>query len=413
MSSKYSKVLAKITPTQEEQKILSEATQYLIEISSNSSFGFPLQSIMPCGSIAKGTNLGNIADIDLFAILNTTDKRLLDQYARVVGARVTKHLHTKLEIAFADNPYALFSFQYKNNRIPVNLVPTIHVSEKIPLKRALSLSGMARTPLHTEYAKTKLQGFQGDIRLLKYFSQQKRIYGIFGLTGWLCELLVLHYGSFEKTLEAISQWSSPIIDLTQTNSVNELKRKFSSSLVIILDPIDPDRNAAAGIQGFMGQLMYQRLKRVASHALNNSSSTFVQLQPCGNVIIKLQKTPKYMIETTAASLVGGFVNKLAHSLLQYNYKVEDAWLDLNSDHPQVIIQFNTTSNPTVKIQGPPISMKEPSQTFLKRHKDTTPFKEDNRWWVIVESKYPQIKDAIKAFKPSLKGFYTVKAIDVK
>jgi tRNA nucleotidyltransferase (CCA-adding enzyme) len=413
MSSKYSELLVKITPTQEEQKILSKATKLLIEISTKSSFDFPLHSIMPCGSIAKGTNLGNTADIDLFAILHTTDKRLLDQYARVVGERVTKHLHTKLEIAFADNPYALFFFKYKKKKIPVNLVPTIHVSDEVPLARALSISGMARTPLHTEYAKTKLQGFEGDIRLLKYFSQQKRIYGIFGLTGWLCELLVLHYGSFEKTLEAISQWVSPVIDLTHTHAANELKRKFSSSLVIILDPIDPDRNAAAGIQGFMGQLMFQRLKRVAAQALSNPSSTFVKLQPNGNVIIQLQRTQKYMIETTAVSLVGGFVNKLAHSLQQYDYKVEDAWVNLNSYQPQVIMEFNTTSNPTIKIQGPPTSMKDASQTFFKKHENTIPFKEENRWWVIVNSKYPQIKDAIQAFKPGLKGFYTVKAINVK
>ncbi|MHA2407461.1 MAG: hypothetical protein ACXACA_03745, partial [Candidatus Ranarchaeia archaeon] len=298
MSSNYSEILESITPTKEEKQILLEATQNLIEISTNSSSDFPLHSIMPCGSIAKGTNLGMAADIDLFAILKTTDRRVLDQYARVVGKRVAAYLKTKLEIAYADNPYAIFLFQYKNKKIPVNLVPTIHVSEEVPLKKALRISGMARTPLHTIYAKRKLKGFEGDIRLLKYFSKQKRIYGIFGLTGWLCELLVLHYGSFKKTIEAISHWISPVIDLNKTRSTTTLKKKFSSSPVILLDPVDPNRNAAAGIQGFMGQLMYQRLRRVTTDALKFPATTFEILKPKGNVILKFQKTQKEMIETT-------------------------------------------------------------------------------------------------------------------
>ncbi len=412
MVHEYSKVLQEITPPQQEQQSLTEATEFLIDLVTRSSSGFPLHAVVPCGSVAKGTNLKSLADIDLFVVLNTTEKRVLTQFTRQVGKRVAQQLHTKLTIAYADNPYGVFSLQHKQKATLVNLVPTVHVSRSLPLKKALQISGMARTPLHTVYAKRNFLGLEDHIRLLKYFARQKGVYGIFGLTGWLCELLIFEYKTFPETLRKISNWNQPIIDIRRTRSLKFLRKKFPTDLVILTDPIDSNRNAAAGIQGFMGKLVFDRLKRAAQVACETPASTFEKLVPMGNVSIELERGEKPLLETTAVSLVGGFVNKLAHTLQRYNYLVEDTWIFVTTDPARVLLLFNQTHRPIEEIQGPPTSMRKATELFLEKHKNDVLYKKERRWWARKSAKYPNLKDAIEKFMPSLKGFYTVKAVEI-
>jgi tRNA nucleotidyltransferase (CCA-adding enzyme) len=62
------------------------------------------------------------------------------------------------------------------------------------------LSATDRTPF-IHYVKKRLgKTLQDDVRLLKKFMQGIKVYGAEiktgGFSGYLCELLILHYGSF-------------------------------------------------------------------------------------------------------------------------------------------------------------------------------------------------------------------------
>ena len=63
-----------------------------------------------------------------------------------------------------------------------------------------------------------------------------------GFSGYLTELLIIHYGSFENTVRAASSWKpGQEIDIMQHSEI-EQRDSF-----VIVDPTDPKRNVAAAL----------------------------------------------------------------------------------------------------------------------------------------------------------------------
>jgi tRNA nucleotidyltransferase (CCA-adding enzyme) len=92
--------------------------------------------------------------------------------------------------------------------LEADIVPSTEVGD--PSKSGEKLS-VERTPLHTRYVKSRLsECMKDDVRLLKSFFKSIGVYGaeshVGGFSGYVCELLVIRYGSFRKVLEAISRW---------------------------------------------------------------------------------------------------------------------------------------------------------------------------------------------------------------
>jgi tRNA nucleotidyltransferase (CCA-adding enzyme) len=63
-----------------------------------------------------------------------------------------------------------------------------------------------------------------------------------GFSGYLCELLVLHYGGFAPLLEAAASWRPALVIDIEHHAV----KTFDEPLVVI-DPVDPKRNVAAAV----------------------------------------------------------------------------------------------------------------------------------------------------------------------
>ena len=94
----------------------------------------------------------------------------------------------------------------------------------------------------------------GEVRLLKKFMQGIGVYGaeikVGGFSGYLCELLIMKYGSFAETVEAFANYNKRvIIDIENyyADRQNELSLLFPEPLVIV-DPVDKGRNVASAVQ---------------------------------------------------------------------------------------------------------------------------------------------------------------------
>jgi len=77
-------------------------------------------------------------------------------------------------------------------------------------------SATDRTPYHTNYIRARLdKQLRGDVRLLKKFMQGIGVYGaeikVGGFSGYLCELLIMKYGSFEATLHAFAKYNKRVV----------------------------------------------------------------------------------------------------------------------------------------------------------------------------------------------------------
>ena len=84
---------------------------------------------------------------------------------------------------------------------------------------------------------------KGDVRILKKFWQHIEVYGAEiakeGFSGYVTEVLIFYFGSFEKTIKKISE-------LKKGQVIGKSTKKFDSPIVII-DPVDNNRNLGTAI----------------------------------------------------------------------------------------------------------------------------------------------------------------------
>lgn len=239
------RILEKITPKKEEYAkvdALSRELEQKITLACQQE-GIKA-NVRVEGSIAKDTWLSENPDIDIFMRLPTSipRKNLGD-----IGLKIAKKAAGGAEQIerFAEHPYLeIFLGGYR-----VDIVPCYDA------KPGEWQSATDRTPYHTDYIKTRLgKESRGEVRLLKKFMQGIDVYGaeikVGGFSGYLCELLIMKYGSFAETIGAFAQYNRRVaIDIEgfYAGRENELSLLFPESLVIV-DPVDKGRNVASAVQ---------------------------------------------------------------------------------------------------------------------------------------------------------------------
>lgn len=239
------RILEKITPKKEEYAKIDALSRELEQKITGACKQEGIAAIVRVeGSIAKDTWLSENPDIDIFMRLPTSipRKNLGD-----IGLKIAKKAAGNAEQLerFAEHPYLeIFLDGYR-----VDIVPCYDA------KPGEWQSATDRTPYHTDYINNHLsKEAHSEVRLLKRFMQGIGVYGaeikIGGFSGYLCELLILKYGSFAQTTRAFAEYNQRvIIDIESFYSErkNELTLLFPEPLVII-DPVDKGRNVASAVQ---------------------------------------------------------------------------------------------------------------------------------------------------------------------
>jgi tRNA nucleotidyltransferase (CCA-adding enzyme) len=185
------------------------------------------------GSYVKGTWLPKKADVDIFIKFkqSTSDKKFVE-ISKKIGFDSMKKF--KPYVRYSEHPYVEATI--KDTK--VNVVPCYDV------KKGQWQSAADRSPFHTKFMLESLTGvMKNEVRLLKNFLSCNKIYGSEiakqGISGYVTEVLVLHYGSFQDVIKAIAK-------LKKNHVIGKPSKKFDTSIIII-DPIDSNRNLGAAI----------------------------------------------------------------------------------------------------------------------------------------------------------------------
>jgi tRNA nucleotidyltransferase (CCA-adding enzyme) len=185
------------------------------------------------GSYVKGTWLPKKADVDIFIKFEKSipEKKFVE-ISKKIGFNSMKKF--KPYVRYSEHPYVEATI----NGTKVNVVPCYDV------KRGQWQSAADRSPFHTKFMLESLTGAMKDeVRLLKNFLSCNKIYGSEiarqGFSGYLAEVLILNFGSFKDVIDAISK-------LKNYQIIGKPTKKFDTSIIII-DPIDSNRNLAAAI----------------------------------------------------------------------------------------------------------------------------------------------------------------------
>ena len=130
------------------------------------------------------------------------------------------------------------------------VVPVLDVK-----KASSAVNVMDVSPLHVSYIKKHLKR-KDDVRKLKFLLKANHLYGaesyLQGFSGYVLEILVSYYGSFDKVLKAFSSVKDYLVlDPAKHYSSKgiALKSLNQSKLgaFVLIDPVQVDRNAAAAV----------------------------------------------------------------------------------------------------------------------------------------------------------------------
>ena len=229
-------VREQVVPTPSERKKLDDTVKELQLLSQQVTSDLHFKThILHLGSTSRDTWLRGDIDIDIFIQFpQSTSKQDLENYGLELGHKILPDGHEE----YADHPYVKGTF----NGFKIDIVPCYAITSATDL-----ISAVDRTPLHGAYLSNQLsEELSTEIRILKQFFKGCGVYGsdlkTQGVSGYLSELIVILFGSFENTIEEMSKWVVPVrLDL------NGLSKHFFESPLTFIDPVDPSRNVAAAL----------------------------------------------------------------------------------------------------------------------------------------------------------------------
>lgn len=230
----FEDVMKSVLPSQSEESNMKKIMEVVLQdVESVCERYQEVMGVELGGSVAKDTWLVDKSDIDIFVKFdkNTTAKDF-----------VRKSLDIGFESLKEYNPYTKYSqhpyVAATTQGVVLNVVPCYDVD------LGKWQSAADRSPYHTAHIKSVLsQDMKNDVRLLKKFLMLRNLYGsqieIQGFSGYVTEVLVSYFDSFEKVLEKMSNVNKYEI-LGQGDG-------YQHTVVSIIDPIDSERDLAAAI----------------------------------------------------------------------------------------------------------------------------------------------------------------------
>jgi tRNA nucleotidyltransferase (CCA-adding enzyme) len=258
--------------------------------------------------------------------------------------------------------------------------------------------------------------------LLKKFLKGINAYGAEiktgGFSGYLCELLVLHYKSLVETLRAFAMYTQRIVIDVEgyyAGRERELRLLFPEPLVIV-DPVDKGRNVSSAVQP---QKLYT-LVGAARAFLKKPNTKFFYPPKITALNAEALKTK---LETRGVSLlflILGSIEAVPDVLWGQLYKTQRALrklAELNdfkvlrdavwSDEKTLsVIVFELEQHvlPSVKKHlGPPLKREKESENFLSKYASNDavvsgPYIQDGMWVVELQRSF---KDYVELLKEKL------------
>lgn len=397
----YDEILKKIKSSEDKRNQILEFSNGLMDIIKD--YAKKKDIDVECrlvGSVAKKTSLIGKADIDIFMSfpLEYPEEDLKD-YGLMLGEYCIDKVGGRKEKRYASHPYMTGLF----DEYEVDFVPCYRIRDASQLKSAVD-----RTILHTDYILSHMTDRQADeVLLLKKFMGCVNTYGanykVSGFSGYLCELLILEYDSFENLIENACNWKyRETIDLEDYKTAN----KFNHPLIAI-DPTDANRNVSAALT----RQKYSEFIIAARNFKENPSEEYFENRKINTTEEELRnlfdkRSTKTLILSfnvpqLPTDVIYPQINKTRESLVklsnQNDFKVlEDKYYineDKNTAH--IIIEYEIDSINDSKIHyGPQVHDIENSISFNRKYPDA--YVKEDKWISLTKREFTNIEDLINS-----------------
>jgi tRNA nucleotidyltransferase (CCA-adding enzyme) len=377
-------VLADITPDRQERaSTLKIVNTFLNELNASLKKNkFSAKAVLG-GSYAKDTWLKGDYDVDVFVRFSLKHK------SKDLSAMLEKALKPwKHERVHGSRDY----FWVHEKKFRFEIIPVLEVKKQSDAENVTDFS-----PLHVSWVNRAGKKYKGEIRLFKKFCKAQGVYGaesyIRGFSGHVVDILVIYYKGFLPLLKAASQWKpKTIVDYYHHYDKKALFVLNSSKIqgpLIIIDPVQKDRNAAAALS----QDKYDGLVKAANKFLKKpTKEAFVEtevdlgkLAKLGHLIHVCAKVPKGKEDIIGTRLLHVF-EYIKRYIADFEIKIA-GWRWNKGPEAEFWYVVKQKKLPGTMIHpGPPVEMKAAVAAFKKTHKKT--FLSNHR--VMAEIKRPYL-----------------------
>jgi len=381
-------VLAKIRPSPAERTRIDRAAADLkAAVQKYIDMEHIDAEIRFVGSYSKDTFLSD-PDLDLFVLFPpAVSREELERIGLQIGDDILHGVRM-----FSEHPYTRGVYE----GVDVDLVPSYRLENTEHLQTAVD-----RTPFHTCYVLRQMKPEQRDqVRLLKKFMKGIGTYGAEpntrGFSGYLCELLILRFGTFDAVLQAAAtDWKEGT-----TIEVAERGPPMIGPLVVY-DPVDRKRNVASAVHldtlalfivAAKAYLVHPTDRFFFPHPRTPLSAAEIEEKASlhGSRILTVTFRRPDVIEDNLYSQLWKTQYALIKKLNDFDYNVLRAVHTMTATELQIAFELERdVLSKTCRHLGPPVWVKT-ADTFLQKWKDNeygAPFVEDGAWYVIVERMY--------------------------
>ena len=393
------RVLDKVRPSEEESRAVSTFVSQLLHVAKRTD----VEGLV-CGSIGKYTWLAGDHDIDLFIFFpESTSREALEKEGLEVGKKITTRMEGKWRIKYAEHPYVHAII----DGFDVDIVPCYKIEKGGPIKSAVD-----RSPLHLSYVLEHLKPEQYDeVRLLKQFCKGADVYGADtktqGISGYICELLIISYGSFDAVIQSAGGWRAP-------HAIGGDVRHFDAPFVVI-DPTDHSRNAAAAVSAenfarfvFAAHQFAERpsIESFFPKAKALSTSDISKLKKRSTYFAAVVGSRPDVIDDVLWPQLRRARHRLVKELEQNEFKVIRSfeWADEETTRKAeiaLIFELECWALPPVqRMHGPPITAHDHSARFLQKYGKPAfgPFVDgQGNWFIEKERPFTRADELLRTF----------------
>ncbi len=346
------------------------------------------------GSFAKDTWLPGGLDLDLFILFKkSVNKDLLGELCREITYRAAEKLGAKVLKKYATHPYFTLVL---GDGIEIDVVPAYYVRSAEEV-----VTPVDRTPLHTRYVKGVLEKnakLKDEIRMFKKLLKNLKIYGAElktqGFSGYLAEILIIHYGSLRNLLFHASLWRP------WKTCIGRWKGVPQQFPLIVVDPVDSKRNVAAAVSvrslsKLIGFALFFRFRpEILCCTLEKDGTIEVNIERIKDIInkgdyvfVQITNFPP-MPEESLAGIYNRIVKKITRIAERSGFTVFRNKVII-SENILLIFHLESTHLPRYTIhEGPPIWEKNSLSFILKwiSESEIWPFVGEERWYIVKERK---------------------------
>jgi tRNA nucleotidyltransferase (CCA-adding enzyme) len=371
MKTILKEVIMEIKPSKEEEKSFSDRIKFVLN-----RIRLKDAKVILGGSGIKGTWLKDVHDADIFVCFDYNKYK--DKSSEISDIlEITLKKEFKIARLHGSRDY----FQIKKDGFTFEIIPILNIKKAEEAKNITDIS-----PLHAKWV-NKHKRLNDEMRLIKQFCKAAGVYGaesyIKGFSGYVCEILAVYYKSFMNFVKKASKWADKtIIDVEHFYKTKEVlyvlnKSKLESPLIVI-DPVQKDRNAAAALCSEKFDILVKH----AADFLKRPSKKFFEKDKFSLDDVKKKASNNDLIllnakaESGKRDIIGCKLLKahefIKKELLKNDFKIlEHGW---NWDEEKnalfyFIIKKGSLSKTRI-WEGPPLQAKEHVKIFKKKYKKT-------------------------------------------